>query len=99
MFSYKKFFFSIPFMFVRCFFFFFLRWIILLIIRFNTIFSLSIRNRYAIRISNRFFIRYKIIRIFNIVMFLLLLVRANNAFFLHLTILFDSLWMSLWIER
>src|SRR3954469_3708859 len=86
---------------VRCFFFLNLGCIILLSIffRFGTVFSLSIRGRYAIWIKRWFFFNYRIIGIISLLVFLLLLWRANNFFFLHLRILLDPLRMPLWIER
>src|SRR4051812_1479873 len=88
---------------LRCFFFSNLRWIILFSIffGFGTVFSLSIGGRYVVWINNRFFFNYRIIGIvsFRVFIFLLLLRRANNFFFLHLRILLDPLRMPFWIER
>src|SRR3954471_13554278 len=91
-------------MLIRCFFFSNLGWIILFSIffRFGTVFSLSIGGRYAVWINNRFYFFYRIIGIVSFLvslLFLLLLWKANNFFFLHLRILLDPLRMPFWIER
>src|SRR6187399_1003888 len=102
MFSCDEVFFSVPLTFVRCFFLSDFRRIILLIIitfRFSTVFSLSIGDRYTVGFNSWFFICNRIIRIVSLFMFLLLIWRDNNFFFLHLRILLDSLRMSLWMKR
>src|SRR3954453_13406144 len=85
---------------IRCFFFSNLRWIILFSVffRFSTVFSLSIGGRYLVWINSKFFFFYRIIGIVSFLMFLFLLLlwRANNFFFMHLRILLDHLWMSFW---
>src|SRR4051812_31162951 len=84
---------------VRCFFFSNLRWIVLFSIffRFGTVFSLSIGGRYVVWLNSRFFFNYRIFGIasFLVLLFLLLLSRANNLVFLHLRILLDPLRMPL----
>src|SRR6187399_3759881 len=80
MFSCDEVFFSVPLMFVRCFFFSNFRRIILLIIipfRFSTVFCLSIGDRYTVGINSWFFICNGIIRIVSLLMFLLFLRRTN----------------------